>query len=211
MKVDACAVSDALDRMSIAGAVLGLQAFSTSKRIAGRAITVQLGPADGRKTQRHLCTAAVEAGGPGDIIMVANEGRTHVGAWGGLLSLAAKIRNIEGVIVDGACRDLDESREMGLPVYTRAGIAITARSRIVEYDWNVPVTMSGVLVSPGDYVIADASGVLVIPSKHADQVIAVAERIAEKERLMAADIRSGRSISTVMGKDYETLLARKEM
>ena len=211
IKLDACAVSDALDRQNITAAVLGLQALSTTRRIAGRAITVQLGPADGRKTHRHLCTAAVEAGGPGDIIVVANEGRLHVGAWGGLLSLAASVRKIEGVVIDGACRDLDESREMGLPVYARAGIAVTARSRIVEYDWNVPVAIAGVTVAPGDYVIADASGVLVIPSKDASQIIAVAERIADKERLMAADIRSGRSISTVMGTDYETLLERKEM
>lgn len=205
-RLDACAVSDAMDAAGVTSAVLGIRALSTDRRIAGRAVTVRLGPDTGIKAKRHLCTAAVEASGPGSIIVVAHNGRTDVAGWGGILSLAAKQNGVEGVIVDGACRDLDESREMGLPVYAQASVAVTARSRIIEEDWNVPVTIAQRTVTPGDYVIADASGVVFVPADIAPSIILAAERIAERERLMAAAVRAGKPVSEVMGASYENML-----
>lgn len=205
-RLDACAVSDAMDAAGVTSAVLGIRALSTDQRIAGRAVTVRLGPDIGVKSKRHLCTAAVEASGPGSVIVVANEGRTDVSGWGGILSLAAKQSGVEGVIVDGACRDLDESREMGLPVYARASVAVTARGRVVEEDWNIPITCAERTVAPGDYVIADASGVVFVPADIAPAIIIAAERIAARERLMAADVRAGKPVSEVMGSSYENML-----
>lgn len=204
--LDSCAVSDALDRAGLTGAVTALCQLSTTARIVGRAVTVQLGAADGRPTQRHLCTAAVEASGPGRVIVIAHEGRTDVAGWGGILSLAASTRGAEGVVIDGACRDLDESREFGLPVYGRGSVPVTARGRIIEYDWDVPVAIAGVTVSPGDLVIADASGVVFIPADRAEEIVASAAAIAHRERLMAADVRAGKPVSEVMGKTYEDML-----
>src|SRR5271163_2156068 len=126
-KLDSCAVSDALDRARLAGVVFGLQQLSTTQRIAGVAVTVQLGTDDGRKVKRHLCTAAVEASGPANIIVIAHNGRTDVAGWGGILSLAASARQVAGVVIDGACRDLDESRELRLPLYGRNAVPVTAR------------------------------------------------------------------------------------
>lgn len=204
--LDACAVSDAMDAAGVTSAVLGIRALSTDQRIVGRAITVQLGPDVGVKAKRHLCTAAVEAAGPGDVIVVSNGARTDVAGWGGILSLAAKQQGVEGVVIDGACRDLDESREMGLPVYARASVAVTARGRIVEEAWNVPITCAERAVSPGDYVIADASGVVFVPAHLAETVVQSAERIAARERLMADAVRAGKPVSEVMGASYETML-----
>lgn len=204
--LDACAVSDALDKIGHKGAALGLSALSTDKRIAGEAITVQLAADDGRKAKRHLGTAAVEASGPGKIIVIAHNGRTDVAGWGGVLSLGAVTKQAEGVIIDGACRDLDESRAFNLPVYARCSVPVTARSRIVETDWNTPVKIAGVDVAPGDLVLADASGVVFIPAAIAEDVIKTAEMIAAKERLMMADVRAGKPISEVMGANYETML-----
>lgn len=205
-RLDACAVSDAMDAAGVTSAVLGIRALSTDQRIAGRAVTVRLGPDIGLKSKRHLCTAAVEASGPGSVIVIANDGRTDVSGWGGILSLAAKQNGVEGVIVDGACRDLDESREMGLPVYARASVAVTARGRVVEEDWNVPITVAERTVTPGDYVIADASGVVFVPAEIAPSILTAAERIAARERLMAADVRAGKPVSEVMGSSYENML-----
>jgi regulator of RNase E activity RraA len=151
----------------------------------------------------------VEAAGPGTIIVVAHEGREDVAGWGGLLSLAATIREVEGVVVDGACRDIDESRELDLPVFARSAVPVTARSRIEETGWNIPVKLSGIPVSPGDLILADGSGIVAIPSELAEAVIGIAETIVQKERRMIADVRSGKRISDVMGTDYETML-RKE-
>ena len=110
LALDSCAVSDALDREKIRGVALGLAPLSTLRRIAGRAITVQLATDDGRERTRHLCTAAVEVAGPESIIVVAHRGRLDVAGWGGILSTAASVRGVAGVIVDGAVRDLDETR-----------------------------------------------------------------------------------------------------
>jgi 4-hydroxy-4-methyl-2-oxoglutarate aldolase len=116
---------------------------------------------------------------------------------------------VSGVVIDGACRDIDESREFGLPVFGRVSVPVTARGRIVEYDWNVPVAIAGVTVSPGDLIIADGSGVVAIPSQIAEAVIADAETIVAKERLMMADVRAGIAVSTVMGTNYEQMLEQK--
>jgi 4-hydroxy-4-methyl-2-oxoglutarate aldolase len=207
--LDACAISDALDAMGVQGVLLGLSALSGARRICGRAITVQLGLADGRPSPRHLCTAAVEASGPGKIIMIAHEARTEVAGWGGILSLAASRNGATGVIVDGACRDLDESRALGLPVYARASVPITARGRIIEYDWNVPVVMAGVSVSPNDLIIADGSGVVCVPQALETELIGRAEEIVRRERLMADAVEAGDPVSQVMGAKYETMLERE--
>ena len=205
-RLDTCAVSDALDRAGLTGAALGLHALTADRRIVGRAVTVQLGVNDGRPPKRHLCTAAVEAADTGSVIVIANDGRTDVAGWGGILSLAASSRGIAGVVIDGASRDLDESRELALPIYGRAGVPVTARGRIIELDWNVPVAICNVTVTPGDYLIADGSGVVFIPSGVAAAIISTAEQIAERERLMAADIRGGKPVSAVMGASYESML-----
>ena len=205
-RLDASAVSDALDQLGLHGTAGELRALSSTKRICGRAITVQIGPADGQPSTRHLCTAAVDASGPGDVIVIANGGRTDVAAWGGILSLAASVRRIEGVIIDGACRDLDEIRALELAVYARGAVPTTARGRIVEKSWSQPVNIAGVAVSPGDLVIADASGVVFIPADRAAQVIEAAERIVEREQRMADAIRGGASVAEVMGKRYENML-----
>ena len=159
-QLDSCAISDALDSEGRKGVLLELRPLANAKRIVGRAVTVDLALDTGAATTRHLCTAAVEAAGPSDIIMIAHAGRLHVAGWGGILSTGAVANKVAGVIIDGACRDLDQSRELGLTLYGRGSVPVTARGRIVERDWNVPVTMSGVLVSPGDLVLADGSGVV---------------------------------------------------
>lgn len=211
--LDTCVVSDALDRLDMPGAVAGIVALSTALRIAGRAVTVKLGgpvklgAADGAVSPRHLSTAAVEAGGPGTVIVVEHPGGPAAG-WGGLLSLAAQVRGIEGVVVDGPARDIDEASELGFPVFARSATPVTARGRLVEIGWNVPVTIGGAAVAPDDLVLADASGVVFVPVGRAGEVIGVAAGLAEREAGMARAIRQGTPVSQVMGGDYERLLER---
>jgi 4-hydroxy-4-methyl-2-oxoglutarate aldolase len=209
-RLDSCALSDALDRLRQSGVVLGLQALTVPRRIAGRVITLQLEKAAGRPSTRHLGTAAIESSGPGDVIVVAHAGRLNVAGWGGLLSLGAVMRGVEGVIVDGACRDVDEGRDLGLPVYARAAVPLTARGRVIETAWNEPVTIGDVSVAPGDLVLADGSGVVFLPAAHAEEIIGTAEQIAACEQAMAQALRSGRPITKVMGVSYEELLSKQK-
>ncbi len=204
--LDACAVSDALDRLKIKGVALGLRALTSTRRVAGRVITVQLNEDDGRASKQHLGTAALDHAQAGDVIVVAHNAREDVAGWGGILSLGAKTRQVGGVIVDGACRDVDESRELDLPVFARVGVPTTARGRIIETGWNEPVTICGVTVSPGDLVIADASGVVFIPEARAQEIIELAEAVAAREKLMAQEVLAGKPMAAVMGANYETML-----
>ena len=199
--VDCCAVSDALDSLGLPPAVDGLQPLSVRRRIAGRAVTVKLESTPrGGEPRRHLATAAIEAAGAGDIIVIEHRSRDDCAGWGGVLSTGASLRQIGGVVIDGAVRDVDEAVELGFPVYGRRPIAVTARGRVYETAFNETVEICGISVAPGACVIADSSGVAFIPAERAEQVIAVAERIAEKERLMVAELKGGRQITEVMAR-----------
>lgn len=206
--LDACAVSDALDRLGIRGVAHGLSAVSVRRRIAGRVSTVLLGPAGEGAAARHLCTAAVDAADASTVIAVAHQGRRDAAGWGGILSLAARLRGVRGVVIDGACRDADESRACRLPVYATGTTPVTARGRVAEQAWNVPVVIAGIQVAPGDWVIADASGTVFIPVASIEQVLSQAEAIAAREQAIASAVRQGRSAALAMGGDYEHMLER---
>lgn len=205
--LDACVCSDAMDSLQIRGVAAGLRALTVPRKVAGPVLTVELGPvASAAGGGRHLGTAAIEAALPGDVIVVAARGRVDAAGWGGVLSLAAVVQRVSGVIVDGACRDVDESVELGLPVYARAAVPATARGRHAEVAWNTPVEVAGVQVEPGDLVIADGSGVVFLPAGHVAEIITAAEDIMAREAAMAARIRAGEPVSRVMSADYEHML-----
>jgi regulator of RNase E activity RraA len=211
-RLDCCSVSDALDRLALPGAVTGIAPLSAPRRIAGRVHTVRLAAAGavpaGSGPPRHLGTAAIMAAEPGDIIVIEQRTEIDAAAWGGILSRGAKLRGIAGIIADGPVRDVDEARELDLPVYARGATARTARGRIVEAATDGPVTIGDVAVAPGDFAIADGSGVAFIRAPDAARVIATAEEIAAREAAMAAALDEGKPITEVMGANYEHMLRR---
>jgi regulator of RNase E activity RraA len=206
-RLDTGAVSDALDQLGIPDRVVGgSTALTGAARVAGRVLTVELGPVASTPAPRHLCTAAIEAGGPGDVIVVAHQGRGDCAGWGGNLSRAAQARGIVGTIIDGAARDVDESRDIGYPVYASAVMPRTARGRTQETRWGEPIEFGGVAVACRDYVIADSTGVVFVGAADIHWVLDAAEAIAEREASMAAAIADGVPASDVMGDSYETML-----
>ncbi|MFN0002372.1 MAG: RraA family protein [Pseudohongiellaceae bacterium] len=206
-KLDACAVSDALDSLGLKGAQSGLLRRSTRSRIAGTIQTVKLhgmAPAGGSK--RHLGTAAIEAADNLTVIVVEQRTGIDCAGWGGVLANAAKVKGVRGVIMEGPARDIDEYEEIGFPVFSRFTTARTARGRVWEQDFGIPVQVGDSIVSPGDYVIADGSGVVFVTADKIEAVLAVAETVAEKERLMTQDVLAGKPVSVVMGTSYENML-----
>ncbi len=209
-KLDTCAVSDALDRLGLRGATFGVRPLWACPRIVGRAVTVKIKPAGLEKPKQHLGTPAIQAARPGDVIVIDSGGRPDVSAWGGLLSLASKTKGLSGVVIDGACRDIDESREVGFPVYARAVVPMTARGRVVQDSFNQEIQFAGVQVHPGDLVIADGSGVVFIPREKEQEVIKEAEAVAQQEAGMAEGIRKGLSVVEVLEKlGYESMLDKE--
>lgn len=206
-RLDCCAVSDALDKLKLSGVVSGLPQLAGSGRIAGRAITMKLGTGSAPPGPvRHLGTTAVEAAQPGDVIVVEQRSGVEAGSWGGILTLGAKLRGVSGVVADGPVRDIDEAKSLEFPVFARSCTARTARGRVVELSTNAPVEIGAVTVHPGDYVIADGSGVAFIRPEHIEQVLAAAESIAAREAALAQALRAGRPITEVMGANYEHML-----
>jgi 4-hydroxy-4-methyl-2-oxoglutarate aldolase len=208
--LDTCVVSDALDRLELHGTVQGIGRLWPCPRVAGRAVTVQLGPFDeaAAASAPHLGTRAIEAAGTDHVIVIANGGRVEMAGWGGLLSRAARGRGVRGVIVDGACRDVDEAQALGFALYARAAVPTTARGRVIELATNAPVTIGDVTVAPGDYVVADGSGVVFVPAGSAEEVVATAERLATREAELAAQIDRGLPPTEVLGGGYERMLAQ---
>ena len=205
-KIDTCAVSDALDSMSLKGTVMGINSISVQRRIAGRVQTVKLGKASPNLPKKHLCSSAVDAAMPGDIIVVENKETEIAAGWGGILSTAAAAKGLSGAIVDGPARDADESKDVDFPVFSRSATPFTARGRVAELSWDQPIDIGGVEVTPGDLVLADGSGIVFIPQEHLDDVLNKAEEIQSKESAMAAAVKNGKLVSDVMGGDYESML-----
>ena len=209
-RLDVCAVSDAMDKLGLPPSVTGLTQQSTQQRIAGKVVTYKLVPAaqvpPHEGAPRHLGTTAIEAAQPGDVIVIEQRSGLDAGSWGGILSLAAKLRQVAGVVVDGPVRDIDEARAYEFPVYARGLTARTARSRVAEAFTNQPVLIGEVTVCPGDYVIADASGAVFIAAADIDRVLKAAEMIVGREAAMAQALRAGQPVSQVMGADYEHML-----
>jgi len=206
-RLDCCSVSDALDRLEIAGTVTGLAQQSGSGMVAGRAITVRLGVGERPAgALRHLGTTAVEMANSENVIVIEQRTGLDAGCWGGLLTLGAKCRGVAGVIADGPVRDIDEAQAYEFPIFSNRLTCITARGRVVEKDTNGTVMICDREVAAGDYVIADRSGVIFIPQDRIDEVLDVAEEIAGREAAMAKAILSGTAIGEVMGGNYENML-----
>ena len=208
--LDSCAVSDALDKLRLSGAVTGIQCVTGQTHVAGAVVTTKLGAPMLGPAKRHLGAGAIMAATPGDVIVVEHRGRTDVSGWGGLLSRGAIRKGVAAVLVDGACRDVDESRALGLPVFARAAVPVTARGRVSEHSCQEPIIFGTIWVKPGDLVVADGSGIVFVDRFRAEEVISEAEIIFFRERAMAAAIDRDEPIDDVMSANYEDMLKRTD-
>ena len=197
-ELDSAAVSDALDGLGLPSGIGALSPVWGQPAVVGFASTVQLEPFTPGPSGAHIATTAVATAGEHDIVVVANDGRTDVSCWGGLLSLGASLRGVRAAIADGNCRDIGEARELGFPVFARGGIPATARGRIQQRSTGQPVNVAGVTVSQGDVVIADETGVAFVPRTHAEKVLEAAQGIAARERSIADDLRAGIALPDAM-------------
>jgi 4-hydroxy-4-methyl-2-oxoglutarate aldolase len=171
-------------------------------------VTIKITAAGLRKTSgNHLGVHAIEFADKGDVIVIDNGGRLDTSCWGGILANGAKQKGVSGVVVDGAIRDLDDCVDIQFPAYARGTVVATARGRIMEEATNVLIQFAGVQVRPGDVVMGDRSGVVIIPQEKLDEVVAKAEQFYGKEEEMIAEIRAGVGMLAVDNKfNYEKML-----
>jgi len=186
-EVSAPNISDAMYRK---GAMRGILPINLGTKIVGRAVTVQTFSGDWAKP-----VEAIDQAGPGDVLVI-NNGSNYIAPWGGLATLSCKIRGIEGVVIDGAVRDVDEIRALKYPVFSSA-IQPNAGDPKGMGEINSEITCGGQAVKPGDYIVGDESGVVVIPKERAYEIARRAKEVEKMESRLYEEIRRGRTLSQV--------------
>lgn len=187
-KLDTATLSDALDKLGIAGQCHGLAPRSAGFRMAGRAWTLLYGPA---ANPPGTVGDYIDDVPPGSVIVLDNGGRTNCTVWGDILTEIAHRRGIAGTVIDGICRDVALCLELGYPVFSRAHWMRTGKDRVQVEATGIPVNIGDARVAPGDILRGDADGVLVIPRAHEDAVLDTAEAIEAAEDRIRAAVRGG--------------------
>jgi 4-hydroxy-4-methyl-2-oxoglutarate aldolase len=170
----------------------GITALSSERRVAGPALTALTAPGDNLALHAAVATAQ-----PGEVL-VAQCHDAPTGGWGEVLTIAAIARGIAALVVDGAVRDIDAIRELGFPVFARR-TAISAAAKTEPGHLQIPIACGGQIVRPGDWIVADVSGIVVIdPSTVEDTLASAAERVA-KEQAMMERLRAGATTVELLG------------
>lgn len=201
--------ADALDNVGLRGAVIGIRPLFGMPKVIGRAVTIKITAAGMTKSKKHLGIEAIASAAVGDVIAIDNRGDLYNNCWGEILSYAAQKKGVAGVFVDGAARDVDVCQEIGFYVFAKGVVPITARGRIMQEDFNCPIRLGDVQVRPGDILVGDVNGIVVIPVERLEEVLKAAETILEKELQIRTDILAGMDILEIDGKyNYEQMLKK---
>ncbi|MEY2891969.1 MAG: hypothetical protein RJA98_1877 [Pseudomonadota bacterium] len=190
-KLDTATLSDALDRHGILGQCYKVKPRSSDFRMTGRAWTLLYGPA---ASPPGTVGDYLDDVAPGSVIVLDNGGREDVTVWGDILTELAHHKGIAGTVIDGINRDVALCLELAYPVYSRDSWMRTGKDRVQVEATQVPVTIGGARVSPGDLLRGDADGVVVIPKEHEEKVLAAAEEIQAAEDAIRASVRGGMSL-----------------
>lgn len=168
------------------------------KAMVGRAVTSLVRPAPPEKATPALSTKhsveMIDNAKPGEVGVIVMEGTLDIAAMGNLMGTAAVVRGMAGMVLDGAIRDIWDIRRMGLTVYARSASPRTAVGYYATVANNVPVECAGVTVRPGDIIVADEDGVVVVPQERAEEVLKKAQEIDERENKMYPFIRRYKSL-----------------
>jgi regulator of RNase E activity RraA len=192
-KLSSCQVSDGLGAVGLSrDALTGITAMDLDDAIVGRAFTVSYLPLEEGADRRIEYISQVK---PGEVLVLAHGGRTDCSVWGGQRSIGALQAGAAGTVVDGAYRDIREHRQLGYPVFGRQPTVVSGGPFVCPVATNQPVEVAGVTVNPGDIVVADGSGVVVVPSARAMEVLESAEAIAGQESLVAQAVASGQDFA----------------
>lgn len=166
-------------------------------RFVGPALTVRLYTGD-----LVDCLDALKVAQRGDVVVVDAAGETETSIWGGLMAGLCLKQGVVGAVVDGAIRDIDEIRDLGFPIFSRAVIPRSTHSpyssRLEPIEVNVPITCGGSLIDPGDIILADEIGVVAVPQAEAAEILRLAEQQAEREEATRRLIAAGKTVDELL-------------
>ncbi|MFO1404487.1 MAG: hypothetical protein U1E96_07880 [Azonexus sp.] len=188
-----CAISDCMGRFN--AMTSDMRPLFDGIRFVGTAVTVKTLAAD-------LAAAfkAIDVCQPGDIVVIDSHGSVNTAFWGENMTMSALNRGVVAAVIDGACRDVEEIRKIRFPVICK-GIVPNVGAIAGYGDVNVSIQCAGVVVSPGDIVVADGNGVVVVPMAEAAVVLQKAQRLLETEHLLQEKIKAGATIGELVNVD----------
>lgn len=190
-----CVVADSQERYGVMRSYM--RPLTNNTRFVGPALTVQLEPGN-----QVDCLDALSVAKEGDVIVVDAAGETETSIWGGLMSGLCMMKGVVGAVVDGAIRDTDETRDLGFQIFSKAIVPRSTHSpysgRMEPIEINVQIQCAGVLVNPGDLVLGDEIGVVVIPLDKAAEILEKARTQADNEEKTRARIREGKTVDQIL-------------
>ncbi len=187
MKVSTPNLSDAMHRKNALGDFIKLG----GKKIVGRAVTVKTMNGDWAKA-----VEAIDYAKPGDVIVIdAEDG--NIAVWGELATWSCKVKGIEGVVIYGAARDADEIKRMNYPVFARHVVPNAGEPKGFG-EINVEIEIGGVKIRPGDWIVGDESGIVVVPKEDAVEIANRALDVMEHENRIREEIKRGNTLSSVI-------------
>lgn len=162
--------------------------LSPGMRLAGPALTIEV-----RAGDNLMIHAAMAMAKPGDVLVIDGKGDTSCALMGALMINACKVLGLGGVVIDGAIRDTDELRELGFPVFA-VGANPNGPTKFIPGRINWPVSAGGISISPGDLVVGDADGVVVVEREKAASLLPLAAKKVADETKRLDDIKAKRAL-----------------
>ncbi len=181
-------ISDAMHRK---GAMKNIRSICRGTKMAGRAVTVQTFPGDWAKT-----VEAIDFARAGDVIVIYN-GSPHVAPWGELATLSCINKGVAGVVIDGAVRDVDDIRRLNFPVFATSIVPNAGEPKGFG-EINAEIQCGGETVKPGDFIVGDDNGVVVVPKERGYEIARRAVEVEKNERRIRDEIKRGKTLSEVL-------------
>jgi regulator of RNase E activity RraA len=201
------AISDALDALGIATQPIGMKPLTNTFRLAGRAWTLKYRAIG--EVERGTVGDYIDDIEPGMVIVLDNAGRMDRTVWGDILTLVAKHRGVAGTVINGICRDVARAIEVNYPIYSLGHWMRTGKDRVEVESTQQPVSLGDVQVRPGDIIIGDADGIVVIPQSREAEVLKRTQEIEAAEKAIEEEVVKGVGLREARAKHrYHSLQSR---
>lgn len=188
---DTAEISDALDACGIHGALLGIKPICYGRKIVGPAFTVKYLPYEQKPDTFQNAGNYIDDVTPQSVVIIDNNGREDCTVWGDILTQVAMKRELAGTVIYGAARDLSFILKTGYPLFTSATYMRSGKNRVFKSTQQCDLLIGNIRVRPGDIIIGDDNGVLVVPKEHLASVVEKARNIKATEEAIILSIKNG--------------------
>ena len=198
-KLGTSTIGNVLDDLGISGVIQNIKPLSPGFRFAGTALTVkEVTGVLGTYTGEDFRLGPVIDSAQTDDVIVIDNGGHQVSTWGEIASLAAQMRGVCGLVVDGGVRDADEMRELKFPVFSRHVVGTSGKTRVKILSMNQVIKIDGIRVRPGDIMVGDGTGIVCIPVEVAEEVLTTTQKLDQQDKQAAEEIRKGMSFTEAL-------------